>query len=38
MPNADTETMNKVVDFIDWAKENNLKLNFELSEQDLLFI
>ena len=38
MPDANTKQMSKVVDFIDWAIESDLKLNFDLSEQDLLFI
>ena len=30
--------MSKVANFISWAIKSDLKLNFDLSEQDLLFI
>ena len=38
MPDANTEKMSKVANFISWAIKSDLKLRFDLSEQDLLFI
>jgi len=38
MPDADTKTMHKVVDFIDWADKNDYKLKIDLTEEDMRFI
>lgn len=38
MPDADSEMMYDVVDYIDWARKNDMKLKFSLTEKDLRFI
>ena len=38
MPNADTETMLDVVDYIDWARKSHLDLSFDLTDEDLRYI
>ena len=38
MPDADTETMYDVVDYIDWARKNGLHLKLDLTDEDLRLI
>ena len=38
MYDADSETMEDVVDYIDWARKNDMKLKFDLTDEDLRYI
>lgn len=38
MPEADTDTMLDVVDYVDWAYRSRLNLPFELTEEDHRYI
>lgn len=38
MPDADTETMHDVCDYIDWARASGLNLKFDLTDEDLRYI
>ena len=38
MPDADTETMLDVVDYIDWANKSHMNLKIELTDEDLRLI
>ena len=38
MPDADTDTMLDVLDYVDWAHRSRLNLPFELTEEDLRYI
>ena len=38
MPMADTETVLDIIDYIDWARKNDMKLTFEPTYDDLDYI
>jgi len=38
LPMADTETVLDIIDYIDWARKNDMKLKFELTREELDYI
>jgi hypothetical protein len=38
MPDADSETMFDVADYILWALDNDMELSFDLTEEDLRYV
>ena len=38
LPMADTETVLDIIDYIDWARKNDMKLTFEPTYDDLDYI
>ena len=38
MPEADTETVLDIIDYMDWARMNDMKLKFELTPEELSYI
>lgn len=38
LPMADTETVLDIIDYMDWARLNDMKLKFELTPEDLSYI